>query len=762
MLDAITKTLASIEDGGTFATRTRETPNALSLEVKEVGTISFPISPIQARKLIKVAKQARYGLRDQTVLDTKVRDTWEVARNRVKIDKRQWNKTLHPQLDKIQQALGLPSDGNFKAELYKMLVYEPGQFFHPHQDSEKAANMVGTMTVELPSVYRGGSTVVEHHGQKMTFRRSKKNSEELTFIAFYSDCHHEVKPITEGYRVVLVYNLIFAGVSLQGKEDDIKEHILQGQLGTYFSTPRLKSQYSREAPEPPDKLVYLLDYEYSPKGLMWEQLKSTDRLRAAALRSVAISLDYDIFLAQADVHEVWACEHGSDLWGRRRGQPKSNTGYPVVTDLIDDDVLLQTWIDASGSPLGTIQARVSRNELCFTKASQDCNPFATEHEGYTGNAGNTVEHWYHRAAIIVWPHEKSLVILAEADPLWGIEMIATTLQSQGIDAANALVEKILPRWPFSAKQVEHKDFLNKTLDVARELNSPSLAAQLLQFATLNQLNQESIPHLKSLIRSHEFTWSQELFLGWFTNTCNYWRLLNQDWLRFMPTLCHELRCSSDKGASVAKWIVEHQWGSIKSHCQQLLQNPQGQPSRASLDDLSKTIVDILDANISEESSIHDDIIQFVIASEQRFPLTTLVACLRYAQETRASVKLKELQLRPLLRHCHEKLVDATQSKPRSPEDWSITPPPGCPDTLKQFLASPSQNHLAWPLAKQGRRDVHRIIDGYKLPVKHKTLRKGSPLTLVLDKTVAVHSLALQQREQRAAELQWVEAFQHRF
>jgi hypothetical protein len=33
------------------------------------------------------------------------------------------------------------------------------------------------------------------------------------------------------------------------------------------------------------------------------------------------------------------------------------------------------------------------------RVSVDLEPFESEHEGYTGNAGNTVEHWYHRAAV---------------------------------------------------------------------------------------------------------------------------------------------------------------------------------------------------------------------------------------------------------------------------------------------------------------------------------------------------------------------------
>ena len=34
---------------------------------------------------------------------------------------------------------------------------------------------------------------------------------KLTFIAFYADCRHEVRPVKEGHRIVLTYNLMAVG-----------------------------------------------------------------------------------------------------------------------------------------------------------------------------------------------------------------------------------------------------------------------------------------------------------------------------------------------------------------------------------------------------------------------------------------------------------------------------------------------------------------------------------------------------------------------
>ena len=46
-----------------------------------------------------------------------------------------------------------------------MLVYGKGQFFLPHQDSEKDDSMVGTLVVSLPSHHTGGELVVSMPGR---------------------------------------------------------------------------------------------------------------------------------------------------------------------------------------------------------------------------------------------------------------------------------------------------------------------------------------------------------------------------------------------------------------------------------------------------------------------------------------------------------------------------------------------------------------------------------------------------------------------
>ena len=72
------------------------------------------------------------------------------------------------------------------AEFHAMLVYGPGQFFAPHQDSEKADDMIGTLVVMLPSV-AGRCRCWSTTAGRPPYRSSKTS---LTFVAFYADCRH--------------------------------------------------------------------------------------------------------------------------------------------------------------------------------------------------------------------------------------------------------------------------------------------------------------------------------------------------------------------------------------------------------------------------------------------------------------------------------------------------------------------------------------------------------------------------------------------
>jgi predicted 2-oxoglutarate/Fe(II)-dependent dioxygenase YbiX len=170
--------------------------------------------------------------------------------------------------------LGLADDAKLSASLHNLLIYETGQFFQAHQDTEKEDGMVATLVVALPCAHTGGSLVIDHAGVKRRVDTSRSARDKLTCVAFYADCHHEVKPLTSGYRVVLTYNLLLKGAAREVAipASDAAVARLTQALHDYFDR-RVAEVQARAAAggrvSRPPKWVYLLDHQYTEKSLSW-------------------------------------------------------------------------------------------------------------------------------------------------------------------------------------------------------------------------------------------------------------------------------------------------------------------------------------------------------------------------------------------------------------------------------------------------------------------------------------------------------------
>src|SRR6266704_5015590 len=184
--------LARVLDGsrvpGAFSAQLSVPARDVRLTVAGAGPISLPVKAPQAKRLIASARPARFGRGEQTLTDLSVRDTWEITPDQVTLTGLDWDTIL----TEVRNELGLPARARLRAEPHALLVYGKGQFFLPHQDSEKDDAMVGTLVLSLPSAHTGGELVIGHAGQSRTYRASKT---ELSLVAFYADCPHEVTAV---------------------------------------------------------------------------------------------------------------------------------------------------------------------------------------------------------------------------------------------------------------------------------------------------------------------------------------------------------------------------------------------------------------------------------------------------------------------------------------------------------------------------------------------------------------------------------------
>ena len=741
------------------ASRTAPTGD-LELEVRGVGPIALPVSQAQARQLCLIARPARHGRGELTVLDRGVRDTWEIPKSRVKIDRRRWNRTLLPMLERLGRDLGLPAGRTLTAELHSMLVYARGQFFVAHQDSEKDDAMVGSLVVGLPSTFKGGSLVVRHGGTAATYRGSKTS---LSFVAFYSDCRHEVRPVTSGHRVVLTYNVLLRS-DPHGTSEELDPTLVDGLAGC------LADHFGPDAGS--DRLVYLLDHEYTRRGLGWPRLKGADAHRAALLKAAAERAGCEATLALANVHESWtAYEHDERDWhGARWGHDHWNeddddeplderatgTGEYDLEDLIESEVTLDSWIDPAGDRVEQVDLPIPGDEVAASTPTAELEPYSSEYEGYMGNWGNTLDRWYHRGAVALWPRSNTFAVRAEAFPPAALDELIAGARTGDLATTREQAWTLASFWHHAVGRIDSKGFFAKALRAAQALDDGDLAAMLVHPFALEQLTPSHAKPLATVVGAYGEPWAVELVVAWSARRQSYYSDSNERnaWIAMLPELCGALRQAGDSGAAVARLLVSATWTWLGQTIDRRVDvSPPSHRERA-LSELAEPLASLLQSASTIDAGDVDNAVASVLCRDELL-LACAIATLRATPPTQK----RTAGLTAIASHCTATLDARLARPPRAAEDWSIELPKGCDcelcADLRAFLASPAKTRLEWPLAQQRRRHVHARIDTAELPLTHTTRRAGRPFTLVLTKTDALHSREAQRRRQDEEDLIWL-------
>ena len=733
----------------------------LQLEVRGVGALRLPVPQAQARQLCAIARPARFGKGEATLLDRVVRDTWEVPKSRVKIEARGWNATLLPALELFRRKLGLPEGVRLRPEFHSMLVYAPGQFFVPHQDSEKDDAMVGSLVVMLPSSFEGGVLDIHHGGDVKTCRGSKK---AISLVAFYSDCRHQISRVRRGYRIVLTYNLLLDGHSIGGNADadfdPLQLHALATAVLEHFQGAKRR------------RLVYLLDHEYTTRGLSWVRLKGPDAERAAMLQAAAQLADCETVLALADIHETWSAyeareRHRYGRWHYRSwdhdfdvdDEPAETLDEEYeVEELIESEVTLDSWLDSSGR-IDKVALPVSDLDVCASRPSGDLHPYESQYEGYMGNWGNTLDRWYHRGAIVLWPNDLSLAVRAEAAPAHALDVLIRQVRNGQLAGARQAAATLAPVWEQTVTRTEAMGLLGKALRAASALEDPGVAAMLLRPFQLEQLRPRDAKALSALVECYGEAWTGDLVASW--SVRRGWHGSGsgrEQFVASLPAFCAALIACADSGSTLATRLLRLSWTWAVGELESARHDDAPSRREVALTEAAKTFVAVLasaallgnvEVRDGAVAALSDEaVLPCALATLRQTPRSTWPSIGLDIVASRCAATLDSLVARPL----------------RDRDNWSIDPPSRCCDwcdVLVEFAADPRRRVYEWPLRKEGRAHIHARIGGSELPIRHETRRKGSPYTLVLTKTSVLFDREEDERRQAEADLSWIRGLRRR-
>lgn len=734
--------------------------------VDGVGELSFPVPPAQIEVLIGAAERAPFGKGTRTLVDASVRDCWQIDGRKVRLAGRAWPDSLAKVMGLAAEGLGLPAE-RLRAELYKLLVYRQGGFFAEHRDTEKVAGMVATLSLSLPVAGSGGEIVVRHGDRETTLDSGASEPSELAFAAFYADCAHEVLPVTEGHRVTLVYNLFLESA---GSRLGAPDH---GDLAAPLATCLAELRNGGDG----EKIVWLLDHQYSEEGLSFETLKNTDAAVARVLGDAADRADCELYAAVLRIEEYGTPEYH---WGWDDDDPDA-----VMDEVFDRWLVLDAWAARDGSRPSLGEIRLNDGELLPSGALDDAEPDDSRLEDSTGNEGPTLEFIYRLAALVAWPREKAVDVVAGA----GIDHAVTWAAGRcaggaGGDSGSSLriLARLVELWPVEKENYGKQD-RGAMLRLLAEAGAADLAADFLHRAVTAKYDgseNEALTEVMPLIGAGEtgeflialveeqlpkrpavvvelLTLTEEV--ADLTGEVE-WRGVLRDSVRLALTglqaaLEGAVKIGAEREAARRSQVLR--WGSYLERDTDLgLDTDRRDPPREWIDD--EAVRDLLllarPLDLGKEAMAAAR----VIGEHPRIvtPGRMLPAALEGMHDDEELARSAVYSR--LWRQAADFLLARSSEVPSVPGDWTISADISCDcedcAALRAFCRDPEKQVERFSVRKDRRKHLHRVIDANRLDLDHATERRGSPYTLVCTKNGAGYR---RRRAEYAEDLRWMDS-----
>ena len=702
--------------------------------IKGAGTLSFPVPEVQIAEIIQLADRAPYGRGEETIVDTSVRNVWQIASKDVQISGKSWAANFDIILAKVSAGLGC-DDAGVTAELYKLLVYDSGGFFLAHRDTEKVSGMFGTLVLTLPSTYEGGELRIRHAGREVTVPTNAAELSEISFCAFYADCEHEALAVRQGNRVCLVYNLI-------QKQAKGKNKTLEAPLNeTSIAEAAAILDQVLKAPDAPMKIAWLLEHQYSPEGLSFLALKGADLARARVLVEASARAKCEVHLAIVHLGESGAAEPNYDSYSfrslrNRQNDEDEDVEFSAAT--IDDSwKYVDEWRDADDRAVKFGQIALADDELFPAGALDGEPPDVKRLTEASGNEGASFERSYHRAALVLWRQDRTLDVLLDSGVVAALPYLKKLVAGGKLARPQAMeaAERIVETW--SDDDVSSWDFLSIP-HVA-----PGPADRIAMIELLGKL-------------------SAEILLERFLRDTIIWCYDGSE----NPALLASVNLLGDgKASEVLSILVSARMPERPNECAELLlalsENPSpfaavAEAAVAALDAMSvskpRTMLGEPEdrrplgpqflVNLQEALQLFDGGDTLCMAAAEKMALRTdifspVTLVVPGIEAMHKSGRAAAGVIAYLWTSAAEFLLMRSEEPPQPPSDWclNVKLSCSCPDCqeLQTFANNPGLRVHRFRVNKDRRGHLHEAIKREGLEMTHVTERVGSPQTLVCTK-----------------------------
>lgn len=768
----ILDTIAKIDRPADFCTSGQCPMMLPGLNVEGLGDIGLPLTPTEAKRMIKTCRQAPYGKGTETVVDTKVRKVWELDPEQFSLKNPKWPSMLDVVLREVETNLGLPKK-TLVAHLYKLLVYEKGGFFLPHRDGEKLDSMVATLVVNLPSKHSGGELVVHHEDKQATISMSGAAAGlEVDYAAFYADCQHEVKPLLSGYRLCLTYNLVLAKPR---SKISVSAPSFQEVTDGLVTTLKQWSDGTDTLAATSTKIAVMLEHRYTQAGLLIDKLKGIDLAKAELLFNAAEKANCDAHLALVTLWQSGSAEGGYDdySYGRGRGYSRwddedeeeedddeNHHSEHTMGEIFDSSLSADHWSNRQGKKVAFGEIPLEESEIVSDVALTQTDASKEEFEGYTGNAGMTLERWYHRAAIVIWPQSHQFKVWCDAGTDAAIaglgQMISKQKKAKKADREEKFEQcrqfalQIVESW-HPGRSVGYRDTSEENSKTKRESIFDSLE-ELDEPLLVQRVIEKVMPKDAGLTFPKRFlSWMEKQGWAGFTDALKLMfshssaNTLTRDIQVFQHIVA--LRDSNKERTNLCKQLaplIVHAVEKSDSKEAVLWSLPRW--------DRTEIVIGMVRAlsSVGDDGLLHRFLSWLSIHSRYGLTEVQIPAVVKLAPLFKKETG-KNRAIKNWITDIRTELESRTKSKPMIPSNWERESKLSCAcadcSRLSLFLADPTQSEARFPLAKARRQHLHGKIDQHQCDCTHETLRVGSPQLLVCKKTNASYDRACRVYEQ---------------
>ena len=363
----------------------------------------------------------------------------------------------------------------------------------------------------------------------------------------------------------------------------------------------------------------------------------------------------------------------------------------------------------------------------------------------------TLERWYHRAAVVIWPRAKHFQVLCGAGTdaaVGGLEPMVKRLKGASktkredkrqecLSFAAAIIDSWQPGRRVYA--LEKTDVDRNVFSASLcELNDPDLVRRFLSQVMPGDGSVQLDKSFARFCKQHGWASFETEITAVLQSTTAATIARNAGLLRILCT-------PRDKNAERIELCVRLSERAVKA-VEEFDNNPGQRDWRV---------------REVERAALLGSLATAMLAVGAQNPLGRLIdhalSCDKYdlTDAHLAAIFALEKQLAELsapsaavsnwLSSCRGELESRTAEAPEKPTDYRRAAKLSCECSdcraLSKFMADPNQHQARFPLAKHRRQHLHQIIAGNCCDCTHVTERRGRPYTLVCTKTTASYEAA---------------------